>query len=83
MAKFNIYTVSSEEAEAINALNSTRSNVLLVVCSFEQYVGVDPEALQSPQFSDYLQVLGGVFDPARVVEVEVVVPGSEDRPDED
>jgi hypothetical protein len=65
----SVYSLTPEEIATIQALNTQRRNVLLVVCDFGSAVGVDPEALQNPEYADYLAALGG-YDAERVVEVD-------------
>jgi hypothetical protein len=68
-----LYTLTSEEVTTINALNYTRSNVLLIVCCHGEYTGVDPDALQAAEYADYLTALGS-YDGSKVVEIEDTDP---------
>lgn len=76
-----LYSLTPEEADALNQLNCQRSNTLLIVCCHGEYTGVDPVALQEPTYADWLAVLGSVngrptspFDETKVVEVEAASP---------
>jgi len=66
----DLYTLTPTEVAVVNALNYTRQNTLLIVCCYGEHTGVDPVALQSPDFSVYLTALGGSYDPNKVVEIE-------------
>ena len=74
MDKVSLYALTEEEINIVNNLNESRTNVLLIVCSLGECTGVDPEALQKPEFSVYLDALGGTFNPDKVVEVEIEYP---------
>lgn len=63
------YQLTPAEMEAVNGLNSRRSNVLLVVCCVGELVGVDADALRSVQYAPYLGVIGGTYLEERVVEL--------------
>ncbi len=66
-----LYTLIESEVATIEALNQQRQDELLIVCDFGvNGVGVDPDALQQPEYSVYLEALGGTFDAGRVVEFE-------------
>lgn len=65
-----LYTLTPEEVAVVNALNYTRQNILLIVCCYGEYTGVDPVSLQQSEFSDYLTALGGTYDSDKVVEIE-------------
>lgn len=63
-----LYPLVQGEVEAVQAVQSP-CNVLLVVCNVGGRVGVDADALQSPEFAPYLTAIN--FDPTRVVEVDL------------
>ena len=63
-----LYTLIAEEMAVINMLNDQRTNTLLVICQIGEYVGVDPDALQSPDFAAYLTALGG-YQETKIVDV--------------
>jgi hypothetical protein len=63
------YQLTPAEMEAVNGLNSRRSNVLLVVCCVRERVGVDAEALRSVEYAPYLDIIGGTYLEDRVVEL--------------
>jgi len=69
-----LYSLTKSEVSIIETLNTQRRNVLLIVCDFgDDGIGVDPDALQEPKYSDYLvEALDDTFDAGRVVEFEVV-----------
>jgi len=76
-----LYSLTLEEADALNQLNCQRNNVLLIVCRHGEYIGVDPAALQDPIYADWLAVLGTVngnpispFDTTKIVNVEAAEP---------
>ena len=76
-----LYSLTLEEAAALNQLNYQRNNVLLIVCRHGEYIGVDPIALQDPIYADWLAVLGTVngrpaspFDATKVVDVTAADP---------
>ena len=64
-----LYALTTVEAAVVNALNAQRTNVLLIVCQVGEHVGVDPDALQSPDYASYLEAIGGVYQEERVVEL--------------
>jgi hypothetical protein len=64
-----LYTLTTAEAAATNALNAQRTNVLLILCDFGEYVGVDPDALRSPDYAPYLETIGGTYQEGRIVEL--------------
>lgn len=64
-----LYRLTPEEIEIVNNLNYTRTDVLLIVCCYAEYTGVDPEALQELDFAPYLAALGS-YDESKVVEFE-------------
>jgi len=63
------YQFTPAEMEAVNGLNSQRSNVLLVVCCVGELVGVDADALRSVEYAPYLDIIGGTYLGDRVVEL--------------
>lgn len=68
-----LYSLTVEEAAAVNAINYTRTNSLLIVCCHGEYMGVDPDALQTEEFAVFATLLGG-YQESKVVEVEDVNP---------
>jgi hypothetical protein len=63
-----LYTLTPEEVTTINTLNYARVDVLLIVCCHGEYAGVDPDALQTTEYADYLAALGS-YDGSKVVEI--------------
>lgn len=63
-----LYALTANEIDTINALNAQRTNVLLIPFTIDGQSGVDPTALQDPAFAAYATALGG-YDQAKVVEV--------------
>lgn len=62
-----IYLLTQTELEAINALNTAKTNTLLIPCSYPEGTGVSHEALLSATFAEWLALLD--YDPDRVVEI--------------
>ena len=68
----NIYSLTPEEAAAITTVNSQRTNVLLIICSYPNVdYGVILEDLQKEEFSEYLQALGGQINEEQIVEIDL------------
>jgi hypothetical protein len=63
------YQLTPAEVEAVNGLNSRRSNVLLIVCCVGEQVGVDADALRRVEYAPYLDIIGGTYLEDRVVEL--------------
>lgn len=68
-----LYSLTPEEVTTLSAVNSGQVNVILVVCCHGEYTGVDPVALQAPEFANYLNALGS-YDANRIIEIEDVSP---------
>ena len=68
-----LYSLTPEEVTTLSNVNSGQVNVILVVCCHGEYTGVDPVALQAPEFANYLNALGS-YDASRVVEIPDVGP---------
>jgi len=61
------YQLTQAEVEAVNALNSGRTDVLLIVCCVEGKTGVDADALRREEYAPYLEAIGGTFQEERAV----------------
>lgn len=66
----NIYSLTQAEVDALNAINYTRQNTLLIVSDFGTHKGVDPIALQASEYSAYLTALGP-YDANKVVAIDI------------
>jgi hypothetical protein len=64
-----LYTLTTEEIAVIDTINAQRTNTLLVICQFGDYIGVDLDALQSPDYATYLAALGE-YQETKIVDVQ-------------
>jgi hypothetical protein len=64
-----IYILNEEEVLLIDRLNEGRTNLLLMVCAYNEHLGILLDDLQKPEYSDYLDVLGGEILPEKIVEI--------------
>lgn len=65
-----IYKLTAAERQAIEALNTERSNVLMVVCDLGGEIGcaVNSVDLDNPIYADYRALIGEILDTERFVE---------------
>jgi len=68
-----LYKLTDAERAAIEALNSSRLNVIMVVCDFGGEIGcaVVRDDLDKECFADYREVLGETLDVSRIVKAPV------------
>ena len=68
-----LYQLIPAEIEKVETLHKSRKNVLLIICDHgEGYIGIDADALESPEFEEYSILLSDTFDDKRVFVGEVV-----------
>lgn len=55
----NLYTLTEDEITVVGKLNSHRKDSLLIICDYgTRGIGIDADALQAPEYYEYLVALG-------------------------
>lgn len=67
---YSLYTLTAGEQEIVKKLNDAGRNILLVIMEKDGNVGVSAADIQDDIYKPYLDALGGVYNPLKVVSVE-------------
>lgn len=67
---YALYTLTANEQEIVKKLNTGRQNTLLIIMNIGGQIGVSAADIQTGVYKDYLNALGGVYNPLKVVQVD-------------
>jgi hypothetical protein len=64
---YNLYTLDVDEQAQVRKLNEAGRNVLMIIMEMDGNVGVSADDIQDDLYKPYLDAIGGVYNPLKVV----------------